>query len=60
MRSDNYIKAIDDGRMSGALLSALKKVEQEKEAVCRQIANIDTEIHAATRQHPTAARVQEA
>ena len=37
MRIANYIKAIGDGRMSDALLSALDKVEQEKEAVCRQM-----------------------
>ena len=60
MRIANYVKAIGDGRMSDALLSALDKVEQEKEAICRQIEEADTEIQAATVQRPTAARVQEA
>ena len=60
MRIANYVKAIGDGRMSEALLSALDKVEQEKGAVCRQIEEADQEIQAATRQRPTAGRVQEA
>ena len=60
MRIANYIKAIGDGRMSEALLSALEKVEQEKETVCRQIEAADQVIQAATVQRPTAAHVQEA
>ena len=60
MRIANYIKAIGDGRMSGALLSALDKAEAEKETVCQQIAAADQGIAAATIQRPTASQVQEA
>ena len=59
MRIANYIKAIGDGRMSDALLSALDKAEVEKAEVVQQIEVTDKEISAATMQRPTAALVQE-
>ena len=60
MRIANYIKAIGEGRMSGALLAALEKVEAEKETVCRQIEEAESAIQSATIQRPTAGQVQEA
>ena len=60
MRIANYVKAIGDGRMSDALLSALDKAEAEKEVVTRQIEEADQEIATATILRPTAAQVQEA
>jgi len=60
MRIANYVKAIGDGRMSAALLTALDKVEAEKEAVCRQMQEADQEIASQTVQRPTAAQVSEA
>ena len=60
MRIANYIKAIGDGRMSDALLSALGKAEAEKETVCRQMEDADKSIRAQAVQRPTAAQVQEA
>ncbi len=59
MRIANYVKAIGDGRVSDALLSALDKTEAEKEAVCRQIENVNKSIGDATVQRPSAALVQE-
>ena len=60
VRIANSIKAIEDGRMSGTLLSALDKAEADKEAACRQIEEADNSIRAATVQRPTTAQVQEA
>ena len=60
MRIANYIKAIGEGRMSGALLAALEKVEAEKETVCRQIEEAESAIQSATIPRPTAGQVQEA
>ena len=60
MRIANYIKAIGDGRMSGALLAALEKVEAEKETVCRQIEEAESAIQSATIPRPTAGQVQAA
>ena len=60
MRIANYVKAIGDGRMSDALLSALDKTEAEKEVVCQQIEEADKSIRAATVQRPTAGQVQQA
>ena len=60
MRIANYIKAIGDGRMSDALLSALDKAEMEGETVRRQIEAADGDIQAATIQRPTAVQVQQA
>ncbi len=60
MRIANYVKAIGDGRLSDALLSALEKVEAEKAAVCRMMEEADQAILSAAVQRPTAGQVQEA
>ena len=58
MRIANYVKAIGDGRMSDALLTALDKAESEKEHLCQLIEEADQQIVAATIKRPTAAQVQ--
>lgn len=60
MRIAYYVKAIGDGLMSDALLSALNKAEAEKEAVSHQIEQAEQEIAAATIRRPTSGQVQEA
>ena len=59
MRASNYVKAIGDGKFSPALVSALEKVEAERERIVDELENVRDKIASTTFKRPTAEQVQD-
>lgn len=55
----NLVNAVSGGSNSRSLLATLERLEAEQDQLCRQIADIESEIARATVKRPTAAQVQE-
>lgn len=60
MRISNYVKVIGDGRYTPAIVSALEKLEAQRETLINGIEKADQDITSATIERPTPALVQEA